>query len=72
MKIPQPSRQWLVPGLFVGLVALLLGAGAAAAFESDTVGSYWRGLWWAISLMTTVGFVGQTRAPWRAPWSRWC
>lgn len=43
----------------VSSVALLVGAGAAAAFESDTVGSYGRGLWWAISLMTTVGYIGQ-------------
>jgi voltage-gated potassium channel len=32
-------------------------AGAAfAAVESDTVGSFWEGIWWALSLMTTVGF----------------
>lgn len=58
MRLPVPSRGWVKPGLVVGSVALLVGAGAAAAFESDTVGSYGRGLWWAISLMTTVGFVG--------------
>ena len=53
-----PSRKWLKPGLLMGSATLVLGAGAAAAMEADTVGSYWRGLWWAISLMTTVGFVG--------------
>lgn len=58
MRIPPLSRRWLWPGLLAGLAALLLGAGAGAAFESDTVSSYWNGLWWAISLMTTVGFVG--------------
>lgn len=59
MRLPTPSRRWVRPGLVVSSVALLVGAGAAAAFESDTVGSYGRGLWWAISLMTTVGYIGQ-------------
>ena len=30
------------------------------ALESKTVGNYWEGLWWALSLMTTVGFVGES------------
>lgn len=64
MTRPTASRRWLVPGLLVALAALLIGAGASAAFESDTVGSYWRGLWWSVSLMTTVGFIG---APPRSP-----
>jgi hypothetical protein len=34
------------------------GAGAVAAFESDTVTSFASGLWWAVSLLTTVGFIG--------------
>jgi hypothetical protein len=42
----------------VSMVVVATAAGAAAAFETDTVGSYWGGLWWAISLLTTVGFVG--------------
>jgi hypothetical protein len=42
----------------VSMVVVATGAGAAAAFETDTVESYWGGLWWAISLLTTVGFVG--------------
>ncbi len=58
MKVPRLSRKWLKPGLIVSSAVLVLGAGAAAAFESDTVGSFWRGLWWAVSLMTTVGYVG--------------
>ncbi len=37
---------------------IVVSAGAAAAIETDTVTSYWRGLWWAISLITTVGFIG--------------
>lgn len=36
----------------------LLGGGGLAALETDTVGSYWDGVWWALSLMTTVGFTG--------------
>ena len=52
------SRRLLKPGMIVAGAALLVGAGAGAALESDTVGSYGRGLWWAISLMTTVGFLG--------------
>lgn len=52
------NRRLLKPGLAVAAAALFVGAGAGAAVESDTVGSYGRGLWWAISLMTTVGFVG--------------
>lgn len=39
-------------------VVVALGGGGLAALESDTVGSYWEGLWWALSLMTTVGFIG--------------
>ena len=30
-----------------------------ASLETGTVGSFWRGLWWATSLMATVGFIGQ-------------
>ncbi len=41
------------------LVVLLAGAGFAT-LEKDTVSSYWEGLWWALSLMTTVGFVGES------------
>jgi voltage-gated potassium channel len=37
---------------------IVLAGGAFAALESDTVESYWEGLWWALSLTTTVGIVG--------------
>jgi hypothetical protein len=37
----------------------VLGAGAVASLETGTVHSFWKGLWWSISLMTTVGFIGQ-------------
>jgi len=43
------------------VVAIVLVAGGAlAAIETDTVGSYDEGLWWAVSLMSTVGFAGDT------------
>ncbi len=49
------SLRYLIPG---AAIAVLLGGGALAALETDTVESYWEGTWWALSLMTTVGFVG--------------
>lgn len=52
------GRGILKPGLMVAGAAIVVGAGAGAAFETETVGSYGRGLWWAVSLMTTVGFIG--------------
>ncbi len=42
-----------------GAVLVLLAGGGFAAFESRTVASYGEGVWWALSLMTTVGFVGE-------------
>jgi voltage-gated potassium channel len=43
------------------VVAIVMVAGGAlAAIETDTVGSYDEGLWWAVSLMSTVGFAGDT------------
>ena len=38
----------------------LLAGGAFAALEADTVDNYWEGVFWALSLMTTVGFAGET------------
>ena len=38
---------------------VLFAAAGFATLEKDTVSSYWEGLWWALSLMTTVGFVGE-------------
>ena len=37
---------------------VVLAGGGFAALETDTVGSYGEGVWWALSLITTVGFVG--------------
>jgi hypothetical protein len=57
-RIPITSA-WLVPVLLSSVLVLLVSAGAAAAIESKTVSSFGRGLWWATSLITTVGFVGE-------------
>ena len=43
-------------------VFVLLAGGGFAALETDAVASYGEGVWWALSLMTTVGFVGETPA----------
>ncbi len=37
---------------------VVLGGGALAAVEADVANSFTGGLWWALSLMTTVGFTG--------------
>lgn len=52
------TRRWVLPALLSSLVLVVVAAGAAAAIETDTVASYWRGMLWAISLITTVGFIG--------------
>ncbi len=51
-------RSWVIPALVLGVVATIAAGGAAASLETGTVGSFPRGLWWALSLMTTVGFLG--------------
>jgi voltage-gated potassium channel len=48
--------RYLLPA--AGLVVVLAG-GAFAGLESDTVDSYREGLWWALSLVTTIGIVGR-------------
>ena len=50
---------WLLPALLSTVVIVLVAAGASAAIETSTVPTYWRGLWWSISLITTVGFIGE-------------
>lgn len=57
MRAPRLESRVAPPAIVIALVCLLVGAGAAAALESDTVGSFWGGLWWALCLMTNVGFV---------------
>ncbi|MGE3844964.1 MAG: ion channel, partial [Vicinamibacterales bacterium] len=54
----QVRRAWVLPFVLVSTLITLVAAGAAAAIETDTVESTWAGVWWAISLVTTVGFVG--------------
>lgn len=48
--------------LAIPLVAaiVLIAAGTLAAIETDTVDNYGEGVWWAVSLMSTVGFAGDT------------
>jgi Ion channel len=46
--------------LLLGVVVLLLAGAGFVALESNVVHTYWEGLWWALSLMTTVGFVGES------------
>lgn len=53
------SRAWLRYALPAAAAFVLLAGGGFAALEADTVDTYWQGLWWALSLMTTVGFVGE-------------
>jgi voltage-gated potassium channel len=48
------SLHWALPS---AAIVVLLAGGGFAAVEADTVTTYWRGVWWALSLMTTVGFV---------------
>ena len=52
------GRSWVLPGVLGALLLVAVTGGAVAAIETDTVTSYWQGLWWSISLITTVGFVG--------------
>lgn len=52
-------RRLVVLGSLSGSLVLAGGSGFAAV-ENHVVSSYWAGVWWALSLMTTVGFVGGT------------
>jgi voltage-gated potassium channel len=53
-----PRRSWVLPAVLAGVVSVACAAGAATALETDTVTSFWQGVWWSISLITTVGFIG--------------
>jgi hypothetical protein len=57
-RVPITSA-WLVPALLTGALAIVVSGAAAAAIETRTVGSFGTGLWWSISLVTTVGFIGE-------------
>lgn len=52
-------RRRLVGYVAVGALVALLSGGGLAAFESHQVSNIGEGVWWALSLMSTVGFVGQ-------------
>ena len=52
-------RRRLTTYLVLTAFVLLLAGGGFAAFESRQVSNYGEGLWWALSLMSTVGFVGE-------------
>jgi voltage-gated potassium channel len=56
---PRIRRALLGPALIVSVALVVLGAGAVASLETGTVRSFWQGLWWSISLVTTVGFIGE-------------
>ena len=51
-------RTWVIPALAISMGVLLISGGAVAALETGTVGSFPKGLWWSLSLLTTVGFLG--------------
>lgn len=55
-----PARSTLPYLIPVIAILVLLAGGGFAALETDTVESYWEGVWWALSLATTVGFAGGT------------
>lgn len=58
LRWPKTFRARLTAFVVIGAALVLLAGGGFAALESDSVATYWQGLWWALSLMTTVGFVG--------------
>jgi uncharacterized protein involved in cysteine biosynthesis len=58
LRRPVVRRSLVLPVTLGALVLALVAAAAVAATETHTVTSYWRGLWWAIALITTVGFIG--------------
>jgi voltage-gated potassium channel len=52
-RLTPRSLRFILPA--AGVLVLIAGGGFAA-LETDTVTSYWDGAWWALALMTTVGF----------------
>lgn len=52
-------RRRLINYLVAATAMLVLAGGAFAAFESRQVSSYVEGVWWALSLLSGSGFVGE-------------
>jgi voltage-gated potassium channel len=57
---PRELRRRLPLAIPLASAVVLISGGALAAIETNTVSSYGEGLWWAVSLMSTVGFAGDT------------
>jgi voltage-gated potassium channel len=57
-RLPRVRRRWLRFAAPLAALMVLLGGGGLAALETETVGNFGDALLWALSLMTTVGFVG--------------
>jgi voltage-gated potassium channel len=57
---PRELRRRLPLAIPLAAAIVLVGGGALAAIEIDTVDNYGEGVWWAVSLMSTVGFAGDT------------
>jgi voltage-gated potassium channel len=51
-------RALVLPALAAAAGLTLISAAAVMAVETDTVSSFPRALWWALALITTVGFIG--------------
>ncbi len=57
-RLPITSA-WLVPAVLSAVVVVVVSGAAVTAFETRTVSGFGQGLWWATSLITTVGFIGE-------------
>ncbi len=51
-------RAVVLPALAASVGLTLISAAAVMAVETDTVSTFPRALWWALALITTVGFIG--------------
>jgi voltage-gated potassium channel len=51
------GSRWLRYLIPLAAAVILLGGGGFAALETDTVDTFWEGIWWAVTLVATVGFV---------------
>jgi voltage-gated potassium channel len=57
MRSRSTGRRWLGYALPTAALVVVLAGGGFAALETDTVASFWEGVWWALVLSATVGFV---------------